>query len=54
MSEPGDRSPAFFIEPGMCWALVCDRDLQSDHHRLEPREWRDDPNAGRMARGVER
>jgi hypothetical protein len=38
MPEPGERSPGFYVEPNRGWALVYDRNLQSDHC-LEPPEW---------------
>ncbi len=36
MPVPGDRSPGFIAEPGRCWALTYDRNLQSTHCREEP------------------
>jgi hypothetical protein len=36
MPRPGDVSPGFLAEPGRCWRMVYDHNLQSTHCREAP------------------
>ena len=31
MPQPGDPCPGFVVEPGRCWQIVYDRNLQAAH-----------------------
>jgi hypothetical protein len=33
MPEPGDRCPGFVAQPGQCWQMIYDRQLQANHCR---------------------
>ena len=37
MPEPGDPCPGFIVQPGECWQMIYDRNLQATHCRQDPR-----------------
>jgi len=36
MPQPGDPCPGFIAEPGRCWQMVYDRNLQANHYAEAP------------------